>query len=458
MALSTYKKKRSFNKTPEPQGGKPDAPTLRFVVQKHDATRLHYDFRLEMEGVLKSWAVPKGPSLNPEDKRLAMMVEDHPYDYRDFEGIIPKGNYGAGTVIVWDEGTYEPLETSGDKKKDEKALLKQLKSGSLKFSLHGEKLKGEFALVKLKNAEDNAWLLIKHRDKFAKAIDVTRKVRSVKSDKTLEEVEKTSDNVWGKQGTAGGKAAAPKKAAAKKAAAPKKAAAKKAAVSGKSTAKKAAAAKKEVAKKAAVSGKSAAKKAAAAKKEVAKKTAVSGKSAAKKTAKGSPKQVAASPALPKSRAVKKKAAEADLKKAPKAPFPKTLSPMLATLVDKPFDEPGWLYEIKWDGYRAVALCNKGKVELISRNNKSFNDKFYPVFDAVSEWGVNAVVDGEICVINDEGVSNFGRLQNWRSEADGQLMYYVFDLLWLDGKDLTGLPLTERRALLAPLMPKKVSSA
>lgn len=141
MSLSLYKKKRSFSKTPEPEGGR---STLRdklvFVIQKHDASRLHYDFRLEMQGVLKSWAVPKGPSLDPSVKRLAMMVEDHPFDYRNFEGIIPEGNYGAGTVIVWDEGTYEPLEdVSGSKKENEKHLLKQLHAGSLKFVLHGKK-------------------------------------------------------------------------------------------------------------------------------------------------------------------------------------------------------------------------------------------------------------------------------------------------------------------------------
>ena len=212
MALTLYKKKRSFARTPEPTGGKAKGGELHFVVQKHDATRLHYDFRLEMDGVLKSWAVPKGPSLNPDDKRLAMMVEDHPYDYKDFEGIIPEGNYGAGTVIVWDEGTYEPLNPSGDKAKDEKALLKELKAGSVKINMHGHKLQGEFALVHLKNGrEENAWLLIKHRDKYAKETDVTKKDKSVVSGKTIAQTEKTSTNVWGSNKAA-------KKTATKKAA------------------------------------------------------------------------------------------------------------------------------------------------------------------------------------------------------------------------------------------------
>jgi bifunctional non-homologous end joining protein LigD len=193
MALKEYNKKRVFNKTPEPTGGKPANDALHFVVQKHDATRLHYDFRLEMKGVLKSWAVPKGPSLNPDDRRLAMMVEDHPYDYKDFEGIIPEGNYGAGTVIVWDEGTYETLEPQKSIKEEEKSLLAQLKSGSLKFRLFGKKLKGEFALVHIKNnngSGENAWLLIKHRDEFASTTDITKKAKSVLSDKTIAQMEK----------------------------------------------------------------------------------------------------------------------------------------------------------------------------------------------------------------------------------------------------------------------------
>ena len=164
MALTLYKKKRNFKETSEPSGKtKKSASKLEFVVQRHKATRLHYDFRLEMNGVLKSWAVPKGPSLNPKDKRLAMMVEDHPYDYKNFKGVIPKGNYGAGIVEIWDNGTYADIENS-TKEIAEKKLKSGLKEGNLKFQLFGKKLKGEFALVKLKGKEDNSWLLIKHND------------------------------------------------------------------------------------------------------------------------------------------------------------------------------------------------------------------------------------------------------------------------------------------------------
>ena len=195
MSLARYKQKRSFDKTPEPTGGKPSDSKLHFVVQKHHASHLHYDFRLEMEGVLKSWAVPKGPSMNPEDKRLAMMVEDHPWDYRKFEGIIPSG-YGAGTVIVWDEGTYEPIETKRTKKENEKELLYHLYKGSVTFILKGKKLKGEFSLVKTKDRGENAWLLIKKKDKYAGHMDITQKDRSVLSNKTLEEVAAYPEREW----------------------------------------------------------------------------------------------------------------------------------------------------------------------------------------------------------------------------------------------------------------------
>ncbi|MEO6327309.1 MAG: DNA polymerase ligase N-terminal domain-containing protein [Ginsengibacter sp.] len=167
MALALYNKKRNFSDTPEPAGKvKSSISKLSFVVQRHKASHLHYDFRLEMDGVLKSWAVPKGPSLNPKDKRLAMMVEDHPFDYKDFTGIIPPGNYGAGIVEVWDKGSYADIENS-DNAQAQKKIKAGLKSGNLKFRLFGKKLKGEFALVKLKSSEDNSWLLIKHNDEYA---------------------------------------------------------------------------------------------------------------------------------------------------------------------------------------------------------------------------------------------------------------------------------------------------
>ena len=435
MALKEYKKKRSFTDTPEPKGGKPAAKVLQFVVQKHDASHLHYDFRLEMEGVLKSWAIPKGPSLNPADKRLAMMVEDHPFDYKDFEGIIPAGNYGAGTVIVWDEGTYEPLEetkgiqgtkgsngtkgtngaktakgakttkgtnatikstnANGSKAAREKTLLKELRNGSLKFRLNGKKLKGEFALVQTRGRGENSWLLIKHRDKYATETPITDKDKSVLSHKTLEQVE---HNPRSKQWQSNRKATSTKSQTP--------------GTNSKSNAAKAGP------------------------------TKVTRKSTPSKTL-----DRAADKALKK--------ASANLTLPPntgrKAPMPKDISPMLATLVDRPFDEAGWSYEIKWDGYRALAYLKKGTVELRSRNNKSF-EKYYPLYDVLGKWTVNAVLDGEIVVMNDKGQSNFNALQNWRSEADGELIYYVFDLLWLDGRDLTGLPLTDRRKLLETIIP------
>lgn len=340
MSLSHYKQKRNFAQTPEPRGGAGEDGQLRFVVQQHAASHLHYDFRLEMKGVLKSWAIPKGPSMNPADKRLAMQVEDHPFDYKDFEGVIPEGNYGAGTVIVWDRGTYEPLDEVGgpSRAQQEKRLLRELKNGSLKIRLNGEKLKGEFALVHIHGRGDNAWLLIKHRDRFASTADVTRKNKSVLSKRTL----------------AG---------------------------------------------------------------------------------------VAKEPPL------------ASVKGKKRAPMPKDLEPMLATLVDKPFDDPGWIYEVKWDGYRALAYVQGAKTHIRSRNNKAFEEKYYPIRDTLSTWAVRAVLDGEIVVTDSKGHSRFNSLQNWRSESDGPLHYYVFDLLWLEGYSLLDVPLTERKRLLKAILPE-----
>lgn len=398
MSLKKYKQKRNFKESPEPEGGKPDNEKLRFVIQKHDATRLHYDFRLEMEGVLKSWAVPKGPSTDPQIKRLAMMVEDHPYDYRSFEGIIPSG-YGAGTVIVWDEGFYEHADSVGkDKKAQDKELLKGIKAGKLHIIMYGKKLKGEYALVKTHGRGENSWLLFKVKDKFVSTDDITLKDKSVLSKKTLKQVEKTTTNFYGAKRVKEAKTVS----------------------------------KKE--------------------KVLYKREDVKAATVKNKKEKNPVKKNKANKDKEEDTGDGRTVAEI-LKQAPKGKFTTTLKPMLATLVDKPFESEGWLYEIKWDGYRAVAFMNDGEIELKSRNDKSFNEKFYPVFAALKKWKINAILDGEVAVLGDNGISNFGALQNWRSEADGELFYYVFDIMWLDGKDLKGLPFTERRNILEPLIPK-----
>ncbi len=405
MPLQEYKKKRSFTKTPEPQGGRPSGTALQFVVQKHAASHLHYDFRLEMEGVLKSWAVPKGPSMNPADKRLAMQVEDHPFGYKDFEGIIPAGNYGAGTVMVWDEGTYEPLEkTKGTRADQDRELRKELQAGSLKFRLNGKKLKGEFALVKTHGMGENSWLLIKHKDQYATNAAITNEDKSVLSRKTLEQITKNPHAKEWKSNRQDGDAGAAGKTSKNNAKTKKSSAETK-----KNNAKNNPKTKNE---------------------ETIEKTAKKGKAKADL------------------------AAPSAIKAGRKAPMPKDLAPMLATLVDTPPAEEGWSYEVKWDGYRALAYLKKNSVELRSRNNKSFNEKFYPVYNALQAWGINAILDGEIVVIDEKGQSSFGALQNWRSEADGQLIYYLFDLLWLEGKDLMELSLTERRELLRSLAPEE----
>jgi bifunctional non-homologous end joining protein LigD len=396
MSLAKYKQKRSADKTPEPCGGTSTGKELRFVIQKHAASHLHYDFRLEMDGVLKSWAVPKGPSTDPEIKRLAMMVEDHPYDYRDFEGLIPTGQYGGGTVIVWDEGSYEPAEpVSSSYDQQEKQLLHGLYSGKLKFILHGKKLKGTFALVKAKGRGENGWLLMKLEDKYASSSDITLKDKSVISKKTIDQMAQSPERVYGKDIVETGNTVQDKKAGRP------------------ATAKKI---------------------------NKPSKTSATKKAAVKKTA------------LKRSAATI--AAKGLLKGTPKTAFYDTVAePMLATLVDKPFDQPGWVYEIKWDGYRAVAFMNKRNLEIKSRNNKSFNEKFYPIYDALKALQLNAIIDGEVVVVSDNGQANFGALQNWRSEADGSLIYYVFDILWHNGHDLTGLPLLERKNILEQLIPE-----
>lgn len=349
MGLAKYHAKRKFDQTPEPDGtsGVSDSEALHFVVQKHNASHLHYDFRLELDGVLKSWAIPKGPSLNPIDKRLAMAVEDHPYDYRTFEGTIPEGNYGAGTVIVWDEGTFtlEGLEEA-DKTTVEHAFRKALKAGKVKLVIHGTKLNGIFTLVQKPgkyDEEGNSWLLIKHQDAYAIDGDIREQDRSVRSERSLDDI-----------------------------------------------------------------------------------------------AKGTLPPID----------------QAAIEDAPKASLPKKLKPMLATLVDTPFDRDGWVFEIKWDGYRAVTTIQDGKVDMISRNGTSFNEKFAPIAKALADFPHTAILDGEVVALDDEGKPNFGMLQDSERQQD-RLYYYVFDLLYLDGHDLQELPLIRRKVILKDILPELV---
>lgn len=293
MVLEKYKQKRNFKKTPEPTGGKKKGKALSFCVQKHDATRLHYDFRLEYRGVLLSWAIPKGPSMDPKDKRLAVHTEDHPLDYLTFHGTIPEGNYGAGTVELWDIGTYAPVYP----------FEEGLKKGHLTFTLQGKKLRGTFHLVRIR--QEDQWLLMKGHDSY-----------------------------------------------------------------------------------------------------VAK--------------------------------------------------PEWFSPMLATFIKQPFSDEEWIFEVKFDGYRALAFTEGDQVQIYSRNHNSFN-LFYPtIVEALKKLKVDAIFDGEIVSLNDEGISKFELLKNYQSAPEGHLCYYIFDLLYCEGKDLRQMPLIQRKELLEQLLKKKRS--
>jgi bifunctional non-homologous end joining protein LigD len=345
MGLKEYTLKRHFDETPEPTSRKKarHGGELVFVVQRHQASRLHYDFRLEMDGVLKSWAVPKGPSMDPADKRLAMMVEDHPYAYRTFEGEIPEGNYGAGIVEIWDEGTYTVPGVSG-KVKSEREILKALENGNLKFELHGKKLHGQFALVKMHGKQENAWLLIKHRDEYAEeGYDSERHVEAT------------------------------------------------------SRAKR--------------------------------------KTSRRHTKSTSPKA--------------EESSEHGQERMPDVDH--IVKPMLARLHSEPFNDPGWIFEVKFDGYRAIADVDHGVVELYSRNGKTFRDLYHPVVTALEQLDVQAVLDGEVVVPDSEGRSRFQLLQQYQ-EKGGELLYYAFDLLELNGHDIRHLPLEERKKLLQTLLP------
>lgn len=347
MGLEEYKAKRKLDKTPEPAGGRAKGQQLHFVVQKHHASQLHYDFRLEIRGVLKSWAVPKGPSLDPSVKRLAMLVEDHPYDYKNFEGIIPEGNYGAGTVIIWDQGIFAPAEPLKTKAEKEKQLLKEFHSGKMKFVLQGERLKGTFTLVKVPARGENGWLLSKVKDRYAKKADVTKLDQSVVSGKTLQEM--ASD-------------------------------------------------------------------------KRAKKWKSNRSSSATKT-----------------KAEGKKSA-----------MPKKLSPMLCTLTKEPIVDEEYLHELKFDGYRIVSFVNGRTVKMHSRSGLDYTKKYPLVAHALKELDRKMVLDGEVVVLNKVGIPDFDALQSYNGN-DATIVYYVFDVVWLDGYDLREEPLHRRQEILASII-------
>ncbi len=363
--LQDYKRKRVFKKTPEPSVERDTSGegSLTFVVQKHSARQLHYDFRLEVDGVLKSWAVAKGPSTDPVVKRLAVMVEDHPLDYAGFEGSIPAGQYGAGQVIVWDHGTYSPDEggelSFGDHQVAEKRMRQGLASGKLSITLKGEKLKGSWTLVKMQRSDKN-WLLIKHRDEHAGSEhDVLEEETSVISGLTINDLKA-----------------------------------------------------------------------------------------------GRLPPSVDPPAVRHSTAIK----PADASGAVKSSFPTKLSPMLALLAAHPFSDKEWLFEPKLDGYRTLALLNGGKVRLQSRNGIDVTEHYPALAESLKiQPASQLALDGEIIALDSRGklcfqclqgyMKTMNRIQTGESEPPSAIIYYVFDILYLDGYDLMGMPLKQRKDLL-----------
>lgn len=339
MGLTQYKRKRNFKQTPEPEShAAKKNETLSFVVQRHNASHLHYDFRLEMEGVLKSWAVPKGPSMKAGEKRLAVMVEDHPLAYGKFYGDIPKGNYGAGTVDIWDSGTYTPVEKT-TKGSVEKLFLSQLKKGDLKFILKGKHLNGSFALVRMNDGLEKNWLLIKKKDTFAEEDYDIAQIEPLKSFK--------------------GKAA---------------------------------------------------------------------KSA---------------PAKAKQTETKKIPVDKKINTV----WSQLQKPMLAKISVAVQNDPDWLYEPKYDGYRAIAKVHQQTVEMLSRNGNNFTKRYTSLIRELEHITDDIILDGEVVIEDQKGVSNFQLLQNYVTTHEGVLKYYVFDILFLNGYSLIEIPLAQRKELL-----------
>ena len=367
--LKAYEAKRNFRMTSEPKPRVPKKPTPKkqsmFVIQKHDATRLHYDFRLEMEGVLKSWAVPKGIPTTRSEKHLAIHVEDHPMDYANFEGTIPKGNYGAGTVMVWDTGAYEVYGTDP---------LTALKEGKLHLKLSGKKLKGDWTLIRLKArpGEKEAWLLFKSGAE-AKPLSAKKENESALTGRSMEKIASANDAQW-------------------------------------ASSRKAESAKKF-----------------------------------ERFAKVAPRATKPVP--------QKKSSDKILKKAPagKIGF---IPPMKCRLVKNPPKGEEWIYEIKFDGFRALAIKRGEDVQLLSRSAKDLTARFPEISKAMHDLPFrDGILDGEIVALDEQGRSSFQLLQmaNMPGEIRAPVCFYAFDVLNLEEKDLANYPLHQRKAILRALI-------
>jgi bifunctional non-homologous end joining protein LigD len=378
MGLAEYKRKRDFAKTAEPKGGKPLPKAVRgacdFVIQKHDARRLHYDFRLEMEGVLKSWAVPKGLPWTQGEKHLAVEVEDHPVEYATFEGVIPPGQYGGGTVMLWDRGKYYVY---GEQP------LKSWKAGRLHLVLAGEKAKGEWTLVRIRgDQEKNQWLLIK-TGASVKPISKKLDDQSVKSGRTMKQIAEERDAEWQSNRADGARDKF--------------------------------------------------------------------KSRIKSIVDQTPSSRTRARTTPSPHGQAGSAVAKLVSALPKAK-PHFVEPMKPRLVETPPKGGDWLYELKFDGIRAIAVKNGSKVTLLSRNRNELHTRFPAIADAVKKLSIQeCVIDGEIVALDEKGRSSFQLLQ--AHEMEGRkppICYYVFDLMQLEGRSLIKLPLTQRKEILAKI--------
>jgi bifunctional non-homologous end joining protein LigD len=398
MGLLEYKSKRDFRKTVEPKGGKPLPKAVkgasRFVIQKHDARRLHYDFRLQMEGVLKSWAVPKGLPWRKGEKHLAVEVEDHPIEYETFEGVIPEGNYGAGTVMVWDQGKYHVYG-------EEPA--KSLREGKLHLVLDGKKAKGEWTLVRIRGRdnEKNQWLILK-TGADAKPISKKLEDRSVKTGRTMKQIASDRDAEWESNR-------------------------KDEATSTRSTLR------------------------ARIKAAIRKKGQDEIVGQAHRLRKSADGNRSGRSTTQKSKSSANDRVDQLLADLPSGK-PRFIEPMKAKLVDEPPKHGDWIYELKFDGFRAIGVKIDKKVSLMSRNEKKLDARFPEIVNAVKNLPVReCVIDGEIVALDEKGRSSFQLLQALEMEGrKSPLRFYVFDLLQLDGKSLLQLPLEERKELLAQL--------